>query len=173
MAKNILFSTIFFLTLCITPISVVKAEEGVEDKPFKSTPYPVPRFVSLNADEVFVRSGPGKKYPIQWVFQKDRLPVEIILEFEHWRKIRDHEGQTGWVYGPLLSGQRTGLIVSEELSLMRTKPQDGSAPVAQLEPLLLVSIKACELQFCRVEASGTKGWLSKSDIWGVYAEEVF
>lgn len=170
MAKIILFSIYLALALFVTPFTAVKA---ADEQPFKSTPYPVPRFVSLGADEVFVRSGPGKKYPIKWVFEKKELPVEVVLEFDHWRKIRDHEGQSGWVYGPLLSGKRTGLIQGEELVLLLANAEEDSAPKARLEPMVLVSIKSCAEQFCRIDAQGAKGWVKKADLWGVYPDEVF
>lgn len=141
--------------------------------PFKSTPYPVPRFVSLDADEVYVRTGPGKQYPIDWVFQKKGLPVEIILEYEHWRKIKDHEGGEGWVYGPLLSGKRTGLVKGEENVSLHQKPRLDSAVKAYIEPLAVLKLEKCEVMWCQAEAGEYKGWIPKAYIWGVYENEKF
>ncbi|MBT3700232.1 MAG: hypothetical protein HOG12_01865, partial [Alphaproteobacteria bacterium] len=47
-----------------------------------------PRFASLRADKVNLRAGPGVRYPISWIFVRKSLPVEILAEFELWRKIR-------------------------------------------------------------------------------------
>ena len=99
--------TLILALLCVFP-GVSGAE--TEKDAFRSTPYPLPRYVSLASDQVYVRAGPGSRYPIQWEFRKKGLPVEIVLEFDTWRKIKDYEGQEGWVHQSLLSGRRTGLI---------------------------------------------------------------
>ena len=67
------------------------------------TGLPVPRFVTLRADEVNLRTGPGEQYPIEWIYVRAGLPVEIIAEFGNWRRIRDFEGIEGWVFHSLLS----------------------------------------------------------------------
>ena len=72
---------------------------------------PVPRFVSLKADRVNVRSGPNKDQEVRWVYTRAGMPVEITAEFENWRRIRDWEGAEGWVYHSLLSGKRTAVVV--------------------------------------------------------------
>src|SRR5262245_43622062 len=75
-----------------------------------SSGLPTPRFVSLKADEVNVRSGPSWDHAISWVFPRAGLPVEVIAESDVWRQVRDSEGATGWVLGTLLSGRRTVLV---------------------------------------------------------------
>src|SRR4026209_512491 len=72
----------------------------------KGSGLPLPRFASLRSDEVNVRTGPGPRYPIDWVFKRKAMPVEIVAEYENWRKIRDWQGASGWVHQSLLSGQR-------------------------------------------------------------------
>ena len=81
---------------------------------FSNSGLELPRFVSLAENKTNVRAGPGKKYPIKWVLNRKSLPVEVILEFDHWRKIIDHEGQSGWVFHALLSGKRTGIIIGSD-----------------------------------------------------------
>ncbi len=78
------------------------------------TGLPTPRFVSLKADEVNVRRGPGWDHAVAWVFHRAGLPVEVIAEFDVWREVRDSEGATGWVAGTLLSGRRTVLVAPWE-----------------------------------------------------------
>src|SRR4029453_16249428 len=82
---------------------------------------PLPRFASLDSKEVNLRAGPGKDYPILWVYQRRGLPVEIIQEFDTWRRIRDRDGTVGWVQQNLLSGRRTALVI-DEARTMRTDP---------------------------------------------------
>ena len=140
---------------------------------FRSTDYPLPRFVSLGSDEIYVRSGPGKRYPVQWVFKKEDLPVEIILEYDVWRKIKDFDGQVGWVHHSLLSGKRNALVKEEKVSTLYRKPDTSSQIMAYLEPMVLLSVEECEGGFCKVNASGYKGWVEQKTLWGVYETENF
>src|SRR5438876_886029 len=80
---------------------------------------PVPRFVSLRSEQVNVRTGPGERYPIEWVFTRRDLPVEIVAEFENWRKIRDSEGSEGWVHQRMLAGRRSVLVRDKVRELHR------------------------------------------------------
>ncbi|MEL6747358.1 MAG: SH3 domain-containing protein [Pseudomonadota bacterium] len=70
----------------------------------------LPRFASLKSSRVHVRTGPATTYPIAWVFRRQGMPVEVIDEVDNWRRIRDSEGVTGWIFGPLLSRRRTALV---------------------------------------------------------------
>ena len=70
----------------------------------KGTGLALPRFVSLRADEVNLRTGPGVQYPVDWVYLRQHLPVQIIAEFDTWRKIRDWQGTQGWVHQSMVSG---------------------------------------------------------------------
>ncbi len=94
---------------------------------------PLPRFASLDSSEVNLRAGPGKDYPILWVYQRKGLPVEIIQEFDTWRRIRDRDGTVGWVQQNLLSGKRGALVIDEARTL-RTDPTGGAKAVAILQP---------------------------------------
>ncbi|MDF7674523.1 SH3 domain-containing protein [Acetobacteraceae bacterium ESL0709] len=74
------------------------------------TGYPIPRFASLRADRVYMRRGPGERYPIDWVYHRRGLPVKIEREFDVWRLVEDSEGQKGWVHRVTLRGNRTFLV---------------------------------------------------------------
>ena len=85
----------------------------------RADPLPIPRYVSLKSDEVNVRTGPGVQYPIEWVFTRRHMPVEVIEQYEYWRKIRDVEGTTGWVHNSMISGKRSALVTGDVRSLRR------------------------------------------------------
>ncbi|MFK7839147.1 MAG: SH3 domain-containing protein [Bdellovibrionales bacterium] len=144
-----------------------------KDNPFRSTAYPLPRFVTVASNEAYVRTGPGRKYPIQWVFRRSGLPVEITLEFDHWRRIQDHEGQIGWIHKSLLSGRRHAMIQSQDTVSLMHKPDQDSRLIALLEPDVISKIDECRAEWCRVDASGYKGWVEKENLWGVYPQEIF
>src|SRR6202012_2445570 len=80
----------------------------------EDTKLPLPRFVSLDANDVNMRAGPGTEYPILWQYHRKGLPVEIVQEFDTWRRIRDRDGAIGWVQANLLSNKRTAQIVDQQ-----------------------------------------------------------
>jgi SH3-like domain-containing protein len=131
---------------------------------------PIPRFASLKSDEVNVRTGPGTRYPVDWVYRRKAMPVEIVAEFENWRKIRDWQGASGWVYQGLLSGKRSFIVPASMVSLHRT-PSRSAEVVAKLEPEVTGMIESCSGDWCRVKVSGVSGWLERGDLWGVYKSE--
>ncbi len=167
--------SILGVLLVFGAFSPVSAQETARNVPnaFRSTEYPLPRFVSLGSNEAYVRSGPGRKYPILWVYKKRSVPVEIILEYDVWRKIHDFDGQKGWVHKTLLSGRRTGFIKGEELVSLYKKPRKDSRVAAYLQPKLLIAIDSCDNGWCEVDAKEYTGYLEQSVIWGVYEDENF
>jgi SH3-like domain-containing protein len=132
---------------------------------------PVPRFVSLDADPVNVRFGPGRQYPVNWVFAREGLPVMIVAEFDNWRKIRDHEGKEGWIHSSLLSSRRTFMVSGQIRELHRTA-SEGARVVLRAEPGVVGDLLNCEGEWCHVEIEGRRGWLQRSDFWGVLPDEV-
>ena len=139
----------------------------------RATGLPLPRFVSLAADRVNVRHGPGEQYPIQWVFVRRGVPVEIVAEHDNWRRIVDHEGDRGWVHGSLLSSRRTVLVAGDGLRTLRRTPRDDARPVLRAEPGVLAELFDCQGEWCRVEIAGKRGWLKRDEVWGVLPDEAF
>lgn len=131
---------------------------------------PLPRFVSVRSSEANVRNGPGLRYPIQWVLVRKSMPVEIIAEFENWRKIRDIEGGEGWVHRSMLSGERTAIILEKTRTLYQEA--DSTSPVmAYAEAGVVAKLLECNSEWCRVEAGHRRGWVLRSSIWGIYGDE--
>jgi SH3-like domain-containing protein len=135
---------------------------------------PVPRFVSLKADRVNVRSGPNKDQEIRWVYTRAGMPVEITAEFENWRRIRDWEGSEGWVYHSLLSGRRTAVVVptlKDELVPLYESADVEAAVVAKLQAGVLGSLKSCTGTWCEFAGKGFDGWIRQDRLWGAYPNE--
>lgn len=137
----------------------------------RSTGLPLPRFVSLAVDRVNVRFGPGKQYPINWVFARKGMPVEIIEEFDTWRKIRDYEGEEGWIHSSLLSSKRMVMITGDVRDLRRTPGPDARV-VLRAEPGVIGQLFDCEENWCRIEIEGRRGWLQRSEFWGTRPGEI-
>jgi SH3-like domain-containing protein len=137
---------------------------------------PLPRFASLRSDQVNMRVGPNTTFPIEWTFQRRDLPVQIIGEFQHWRRVRDVDGAEGWVHQSTLAGRRTVLVRpatgSPEVTLRRRAEPDAD-PVARLRPGVIARIRECEAgsAWCEVQAAGHRGYLRRGEVWGIGAEE--
>ena len=127
----------------------------------------IPRMVSLKNSLTYMRSGPGKNYPITFEFRKKGYPLKIIAEYNNWRKVTTHTNITGWIHTQLLSSFRTALILKN--TLLKKRPSNSSKPKAKLLQNLLVNIKSCELNWCNIEIIKNKvflGWVEKSSLWG-------
>lgn len=140
--------------------------------PRAETGLPLPRFVSLRSAEVNLRTGPGMTYPTDWVYKRRHMPVEVIAEFDNWRKIRDWQGTVGWVHQNLLDGRRYARITGADRILL-ARPAADSPPVALLRQGVVAELTACEPQWCRLEAGGYAGWAPREAFWGVYPHETF
>jgi SH3-like domain-containing protein len=135
---------------------------------------PVPRYVSLKSDRVNMREGPSKEHRTAWVFQRAGLPVEIIAEFDNWRRIRDAEGTEGWVLHSLLSGKRSAIVAPWRKGAtheLRDDADKASPVVAKLESGVVVSVRRCSNLNCRVVGKGFDGFLDQKLLWGVYPDE--
>lgn len=170
-----------FLILTVT--TGVQAAEPSQ-KRGRETDLPIPRFVSLKAVAVNFRVGPGRKYAISWQYKKRGLPVEVIQEFDRWRRVRDSEGTTGWVLHSLLSSRRTALVAPWDRSsddkgnVVEAAIHEGkhranteSITSAKLQAGLLVVIQECEAGWCRIEAAQTSAWMQQEKLWGTYPGE--
>lgn len=135
------------------------------------TNLPLPRFVSLRANEANVRRGPSLSHRIDWVFQRRDMPLQVIAEYGHWRRVIDRDGQGGWVHYRMLSGARTVVIEGEKAAL-RARPEATSIENAMLEPGVVARLGDCTPQWCQLTAGGFRGWVPKTQLWGVTDAEI-
>ncbi|GHC67046.1 SH3 domain-containing protein [Limoniibacter endophyticus] len=159
-------------TFNLTPVTIALAQETRVGP----SGLPLPRFVSLKSGRVNARVGPGLNYAISWLYIKAGLPVEIIQEFDNWRKIRDSEGAVGWVNQSLLSGRRTILAApwekdKEQLIPVYSQPQDGARLIAQVEPGAFGQLQQCNGTWCQISFNGREGWMDQTRLWGAYPGE--
>lgn len=137
---------------------------------------PIPRFVSVKSKPANVRAGPGVDYPLRWTFVRRHLPVEILAEFGNWRRIRDSDGEEGWILAALLSGRRTALIApwsaAKPVRLLNRSRRNATVN-AVVEPHVLVRVDTCAGTWCHVRAQTFSGYVRQSRLWGVYPGEVF
>lgn len=130
---------------------------------------------SISASEVNVRVGPGTQYPISWVYKQKNWPIEAVAKHQGWYKIRDIDGEEGWIYQSFFSKSRYGIINNKEQQPVNMyKKRDGKKVILKFEPGSLVKIKSCELDICSVSHGKIKGWMQRKYIIntiGIKAED--
>jgi SH3-like domain-containing protein len=135
------------------------------------TNLPLPRFVSLKKGEVNVRRGPGLTHRIDWVFTRAGMPLRITAEYEHWRRVEDATGEGGWVQYAMLSGARS-VLVATDMAEFRGAADSAAEVAFQAERGVIGRLLECQVNWCRVAVDGNKGWVAKTDLWGVEADEL-
>src|SRR5690348_13460971 len=138
---------------------------------FADTAAIVQRFVTLRAAEVNLRAGPGEQFPIQWVYRRKGLPVEVIGKSDVWRKVRDWQGTEGWVHERMLTTSRGVIVRAGATRALHSGPDPASDVVARAEPGVVAKLLECRGAWCRVETADIKGWLGRNEIWGVDPDE--
>jgi SH3-like domain-containing protein len=171
MALRVLISKILSgAAIALTIMSPAQAQETTGSV----SGLPIPRFVSLKPSDTPMREGPSKDHRIKWVFKKEGVPVEIIAEFENWRRVRDSEGDDGWVFHSRLSGRRTAQInpkLTQPDIPLYARDSDSTPVVARLQPGVIGSVEQCTGKWCRLIGDGFDGWLPQERLWGVYPGE--
>jgi len=135
------------------------------------TNLPLPRYVSMKAAEANMRRGPSLTHKIDWVLTRRDMPLEVVAEYGHWRRVRDKDGATGWVHYSLLSGARS-VIVETDLVGLRARPEPDALVKAYLEAGVVARLGACAPDWCQISADRFRGWVEKAALWGVGAEEI-
>ena len=123
-------------------------------------------FLTLRNDKVNLRQGPSFEYPVKLFYKKKFLPVVVQDKFDNFRKIRDHENNTGWVHISQLSKKKAALIIDDD-QLIFSKPSIYSKPSAILKKGRLCKIHKCKDEWCKISVEKYKGWVKKDILWGL------
>jgi SH3-like domain-containing protein len=139
-----------------------------------NTGLPLPRYAALKSDDANMRSGPGERYPALWTYHRRDLPVKIEREFDIWRLVEDMDGIKGWMQAGFLTGHRTFVTIGTEDRTLRADALDTADAVATLKPGVVGRIKSCEAgkAWCQIQVQDYRGWLKRSDVWGVEPDEI-
>ena len=132
----------------------------------------LPRFASLASDKINVRAGPGLRYPVSWTYVRRGQPVEVVAEFDYWRKVRDADGSEGWIHRGMLSPRRIALIHGG-IRDVRADPSEAAPVVARAEPGVRVRLVKCRPQttWCEIELQNRRGYVLRAEMWGLYPDE--
>ena len=122
-------------------------------------------FLTLRNEKVNLRQGPSFDYPIKIFYTKKYLPVLVQDKSYNFRKIKDHENNSGWIHISQLSKKKAAIVSNEELLVFKN-PTVYSKPLVILEKGRLCIIKKCKEDWCKVEIDKFSGWVKKDGLWG-------
>lgn len=157
---RIIFSVLALLMISFSPVRAQgPADEG-------ETGLTIPRFVSLRSNHINARSGPGARYPIEWVYMQKSAPVEIIAEFELWRKIKDWQGSESWVHKSMLSGKRSVKVITPGENNVYAKDDFKAKIIAKVEDEVVGEIEKCPVNnsFCKIKFASITGWVPRQNL---------
>jgi SH3-like domain-containing protein len=172
MRKTVSFFFAFALAMIFAGATLATVNEAESEGGKGGSGLPVPRFASLKSGEVNMRTGPGTRYPIEWVLSRAGLPVEITAEYDVWRHVRDPDGDEGWVHKSALSGRRTVIVTGGPHDL-RDDIDENATVLAHLGAGVTGQLLSCKKEWCRIKLDDIKGWLPKAQFWGAKADETF
>jgi len=141
---------IFIFILLFTNIYFLSAEEY---------------FLTLRNNTTHLRQGPSFDYPVKIFYKKKYLPVLIQDSSDNFRKIRDHENNTGWIHISQLSKKKAALALDDQIIIFKNATM-FSAPLAVLEKGRLCLISKCNDQWCKIITGKYSGWVKKQSLWG-------
>ncbi len=122
-------------------------------------------YLTLRNDKVNLRQGPSLNYPIKLVYNKKFLPILIKDKSGNFRKVLDHENNSGWIHISQLSKKKAALSILNELIVFQ-KPSIYSKPLVKLEIGRLCLVKKCKNNWCKIETGGYSGWVEKQNLRG-------
>ncbi len=126
----------------------------------------VPYWASVKAETLNLRAGPGRDYPVRWIYHRVGLPLKVIRVHEGWRLVQDPAGDEGWVTANLLSKERGGIVIGKGLAAIRAKPSDGAQTRWNAEPGVVGEIEDCEAGWCEIDIGGRRGFIRADRLWG-------
>lgn len=161
---------------CVVVTTLISAPVAQAAK-IGASGFPLPRYVSLKSNRTNMRVGPGRDYKVEWMFTRKGLPIEILQEFDNWRKVRDPDGAEGWILKSLLSGNRTAIVApwkrseSNTFIKLHSSPRDTSSAIAKLKPGVITNIDECVEGWCKLSIKEYDGYIKQTELWGVYPNE--
>ncbi|MCP1198782.1 SH3 domain-containing protein [Notoacmeibacter sp. MSK16QG-6] len=164
---------VWIFLLCL-PAGQARAQDITGSIETGASGLPLPRFASLKSSRINMRAGPGRDYRVEWNYRKAGLPMEIIQEYDNWRKVRDASGDEGWIHVSLLTGKRTGVAAPWQkgsLLPLRRSPGPDAPLVAQVEAGAVGDVISCDGQWCIVDYDNHEGYMRQAQLWGVYPSE--
>lgn len=163
--KKISMQTVIAFISIIIVSQVCNADIG------KETGLEIPRYVSLKSNDANIRVGPSKNYPIEIKFIKKNYPLKVLEEYEDWRKVEDFQKNFGWIHKSLISGTRTGIVLSNDNKAIKLLNTLNGNVIGEIGKGNIVFLEKCKIDWCLVSFRNYRGWVDKKNIWGIKEKE--
>jgi len=150
----------FSLPLALLPALLVAS------MPVSAQDREVPYWATIKPEKLNMRAGPGRDFPIRWVYHRAGLPLQVIRVHEGWRLVKDPAGEEGWVTANLLSKDRGALVVGEGLAAIRADRSDSAKLKWNAEPGVVGKLGDCEAGWCAFDVGGRAGFVRADRLWG-------
>ena len=164
--KNISMQIIIAFISIIIFSQICNAEIG------KETGLEIPRYISLKSNDANIRVGPSKKYPIEIKYIKKNYPLKVLEEYEDWRKVEDFRKNFGWIHKSLISGIRTGIVLSNDNKTIKLLNTLNGNVTGEIGRGNIVFLEKCKIDWCLVLFGNYRGWIDKKNIWGIKEKEI-
>ena len=138
----------------------------------KETGLEIPRYVSLKSNDANIRVGPSKNYPIEIKYIKKYYTLKVVEEYEDWRKVEDFQKNFGWIHKSLISGTRTGIVLSNENKTIKLLNTLNGNVIGEIGSGNIVFLEKCKIDWCLVSSRNYKGLIDKKYIRGVKEKEI-
>jgi len=135
---------------------------------FAAASGPQPYFVSIKVDEAYMREGPSDMHRVKWIYRHKGLPLEVIATFDVWRRVRDMDGEVGWMHMALLTRDRTVVVTNGPAADVYARDDKTSQVIAHAQSGAIGHLLGCAMLNCRVEFTGAEGWVLRSRLWGIH-----
>ena len=164
--KNISMQIIIAFISIIIFSQICNAEIG------KETGLEIPRYISLKSNDANIRIGPSKNYPIEIKYIKKNYPLKVLEEYEDWRKVEDFQKNFGWIHKSLISGIRTGIVLSNDNKTIKLLNTLNGNVIGEIGSGNIVFLEKCKIDWCLVSFGNYRGWIDKKNIWGIKEKEI-
>ena len=160
------------MQIIITFISIIIFSQVSNANIGKETGLEIPRYVSLKSNDANIRVGPSKNYPIEIKYIKKNYPLKVLEEYEDWRKVEDFKKNIGWIHKSLISGNRTGIVLSNDNKTIKLLNTLEGNIIGEIGKGNIVFLEKCKIDWCLVSSGNYKGWIDKKYIWGIKEKEL-
>ena len=164
--KNISMQIIIAFISIIIFSQICNAEIG------KETGLEIPRYISIKSNDANIRVGPSKNYPIEIKYIKKNYPLKVLEEYEDWRKVEDFQKNFGWIHKSLISGIRTGIVLSNDNKTIKLLNTLNGNVIGEIGSGNIVFLEKCKIDWCLVSFGDYRGWIDKKNIWGIKEKEI-
>lgn len=154
----------------VSAMAAMLAMAAVATTAVAASQHKTPYWGSISAGQARMRSGPGRNYPADWLYQRQDLPVRVIEVYPGWRKVQDPDGAQGWMIGNLVSDQRTAMVKGG-VAALRSAPDATASIVWRAQPGVIGRVSHCGDGWCKIDVKGRGGFIETQRLWGVDADE--